>query len=118
MEHPMVSPPYSPAVRAGDFLYVSGQLAMREGAIVGGDIVAQTTHALENLDRVLTANGAHRGQVVKTLVLLSDMADWAAMNGPYGAFFGGGTLPARSAFAVGLIEGALIEIEAVAYLGG
>jgi 2-iminobutanoate/2-iminopropanoate deaminase len=113
----MVSPPYSPAVRAGDLLFVSGQLSMRDGELVEGDIVAQTRLALENLDRVLQANGAHRGQVVKTLVLLSDMADWAAMNGPYGEFFAGGTLPARSAFAVGLIEGALVEIEAVAHLG-
>jgi 2-iminobutanoate/2-iminopropanoate deaminase len=103
-------------VRAGNLLFVSGQLAMRDGQLVGDDIETQTRVTLENLDAVLTEHGANRAQVVKTLVLLSDMKDWAAMNRPYVEFFGE-ALPARSAFGVELIAGALVEIEAVAYLG-
>src|SRR4051812_10116612 len=113
----MTTRPYRPAVRAGDLLFVSGQLPMREGQIVPGDIEAQTRLTLENLDAVLKANGADRSKVVKTLVLLSDMGDWAAMNGPYIEFFGAEALPARSAFGVHLMDGVLIEIEAIAYLG-
>ncbi len=112
----MTARPYRPAVRAGDLLFVSGQLAMRDGQLVGDDIETQTRVTLENLEAVLTEHGAHRSQVVKTLVLLSDMANWAAMNGPYVEFFSE-ALPARSAFGVELIPGALVEIEAVAYLG-
>src|SRR3954453_21387850 len=112
----MTARPYRPAVRAGDLLFVSGQLAMRDGQLVGDDIETQTRVTLENLENVLTEHGANRSQVVKTLVLLSDMANWAAMNGPYMEFFGE-NLPARSAFGVDLMAGALVEIEAVAYLG-
>ena len=112
----MTARPYRPAVRAGDLLFVSGQLAMRDGELVGDDIVTQTRLTLENLEAVLIEHGASRSQVVKTLVLLSDMTNWAEMNGPYVEFFGD-NLPARSAFGVELMPGALVEIEAVAYLG-
>ena len=113
----MTDPPYRKAVRAGDFLFISGQLPMRDGALVEGGIEVQTRQALANLDEQLTGNGADRSQVVKTLVLLADIGDWAGMNGPYREFFGDHPLPARSAFGVQLPAGALIEIEAVAFLG-
>lgn len=114
----MTDPPYRKAVRAGDFLYISGQLALLDGVLVEGGIDAQTRQALANLDRQLTSYGADRTQVVKTLVLLADISDWAAMNGPYLEYFGENPLPARSAFGVQLPGGALVEIEAVAFLGG
>ncbi|MCA1710566.1 MAG: RidA family protein [Actinobacteria bacterium] len=111
------SPPYRRAVRAGDFLYISGQLPVRDGDVIDGDVAAHTTQALANLDAVLAEHGASARQVVKTTVLLADIGDWAAMNVPYLAFFDADALPSRSAFGVDLPRGALVEIEAVAYLG-
>lgn len=113
----MTTPSYRKVVRAGDFLYISGQLPMRDGVLVEGDVTVQTRQVLANLDELLRAAGADRAQVVKTLVLLADFGDWAAMNVPYREFFGEDALPARSAFGVQLGEGVLVEIEAVAYLG-
>jgi 2-iminobutanoate/2-iminopropanoate deaminase len=113
----MTHPPYRPVVRAGDFLYVSGQLPMVDGVLVAGGIDVQTRQALANLDRQLTQHGANRARVVKTLVLLADIGDWAAMNVAYLEFFSDQPLPARSAFGVQLPVGALVEIEAVAFVG-
>lgn len=113
----MTSPPYRKTVRAGDLLFVSGQLPMRDGKLVDGGIVEQTEQVLANLDALLQSEGADRSQVVKTLVLLADFGDWAAMNVPYRRFFGEDALPARSAFGVHLGDGVLVEIEAVAHLG-
>ena len=113
----MDSPPYRTTVLAGDLLFVSGQLPVRDGKVVDGGVVAQTEQALANLEARLQENGADRTRVVKTLVLLADIDDWAAMNEPYRAFFRDAPLPARSAFGVGLPAGVLVEIEAVAYLG-
>lgn len=111
------SPPYRRTVPAGDLLFVSGQLPVKDGVVVDGDVVAQTRQALANLDALLRAEGVDRSAVVKTVVLLADIGDWAAMNEPYVEFFGDAPLPARSAFGVGLPPGVLVEIEAVAYLG-
>ena len=111
--------PYSQAVRAGDWLFVSGSLGIdpATGAFVPGDVGAQARQALENLGQVLAAAGASADSVVKTSVFLANMDDFAAVNAVYGEFFTG-VPPARSAVqAAGLPKDALVEIEAVAYLG-
>ncbi|HEX5872520.1 MAG TPA: Rid family detoxifying hydrolase [Longimicrobium sp.] len=110
--------PYSPVVRAGDLLFLSGQTPVdpRTGKLIDGDIGAQTTRALRNLEIVLQGAGATWSNVVKTTVFLRDMADFAAMNAAYAAHTGS-TLPARSTIAVaGLPLDARVEIEAIAHL--
>lgn len=108
--------PYSPIVRAGDWLVVSGQLGVKDGKLADG-IVAQTYQALANLADLLHSEGASLQSVVKTTVFLATIADWPVMNEPYMEAFGDHR-PARSAFAVGALPmGALIEIEAWAYTG-
>jgi 2-iminobutanoate/2-iminopropanoate deaminase len=109
--------PYTPAVRAGDWLIVSGQLGMLDGALVEGGVVPQITQAIANLSGLLEANGASLTSVAKTTVFLADIADFDAMNGAYIAAFGGHR-PARSAFAVAALPlGGQVEIEAWAYVG-
>ena len=111
--------PYSQAVRAGDWLFVSGSLGLdpATGAFVPGDAAAQARRALENMSAVLAAAGASMEDVVKTTVFLADMNDFAAVNAVYGEFFTG-VPPARSAIqAARLPKDAFVEIEAVAYLG-
>jgi 2-iminobutanoate/2-iminopropanoate deaminase len=102
--------PYSPAVRAGDFIFVSGQVPGEPG-----EIAHETRQVLENLKRILTGCGASLADVVKTSVFLADGKDFAAMNQVYGEYFGEAK-PARStvvtAFAIPNIK---IEIEAIAY---
>lgn len=108
--------PYSPVVRAGDWLVCSGQIGLRDGVLVDG-IVEQTRQCLANLAAVLASEGASLSQVVKTTVFLADIGMWGEMNAPYVEAFGGHR-PARSAFAVGgLPLDALVEIEAWAYVG-
>lgn len=110
--------PYSPAIRAGDWLICSGQTPIRDGKLIQGDIASQTTQCLANLEAILLANAASLADVVKTTVFLVDMADFAEMNGAYAAKLGDHR-PARSTIAVaGLPLGASVEIEAWAYLGG
>lgn len=107
--------PYTPVVRAGDFLVTSGQLGQVEGQLVEGGIVAETRQAMENLKVVLESEGASLSDVVKTTVFLADIADWAAMNDPYLEALGDHR-PARSAFAVGALPlGARVEVEAWAH---
>jgi 2-iminobutanoate/2-iminopropanoate deaminase len=107
--------PYTPVVRAGDWLVVSGQLGLVDGAIVAGGVPAQVTQAVSNLQALLAAEGAGLGQVVKTTVFLTDMADYPGMNEAYTAAFGDHR-PARSAIAVaGLPLGGAVEIEAWAF---
>jgi 2-iminobutanoate/2-iminopropanoate deaminase len=109
--------PYSPVVRAGDFLICSGQLGMADGQLVEG-IHEQVKQAMHNVISILSAKGAGIHDIVKTTVYLSDMADYGEMNAAYMIFFDGPP-PARSAFAVaGLPFGALVEIEAWAYHPG
>jgi 2-iminobutanoate/2-iminopropanoate deaminase len=106
--------PYTPVVRAGDFLICSGQLGLAEGELVDG-LAAQVSQAVTNVASLLHAEGASLHNVVKTTVLLTDMSDYAAMNEAYVAAFGGHR-PARTAFATaGLPLGALVEIEAWAH---
>jgi 2-iminobutanoate/2-iminopropanoate deaminase len=110
--------PYSPIVRAGDWLVTAGQLGLRDGALVEGGIVAETAQALENVKALLEGEGASLDDVVKTTVYLASIDDWGAMNDPYIAAFGDHR-PARTAFAAaGLPLGARVEIEAWAYVGG
>ncbi|GAA0986749.1 RidA family protein [Acrocarpospora macrocephala] len=105
--------PYSSARRAGDLLFVSGQLGFRPDGTLAGDLGAQTRQALANLDAVLGEHGLGRDDVVKCQVFLASIADWAAMNAVYQEHFAK-PYPARSAFGVQLHPGALVEIEAVA----
>jgi 2-iminobutanoate/2-iminopropanoate deaminase len=108
--------PYTPIVRAGDWLICSGQLGLRDGALVEG-VAAQVTQAVANLTTLLTGAGAGLDAVAKTTVFLADIADYPVMNDAYVAAFGD-SRPARSAFAVaGLPMGALVEIEAWAHVG-
>ena len=109
--------PYTPVVRAGDWLVVSGQIGLRDGALVAGDTSAQLAQALVNLSSVLEGEGAGLASVVKTTVFLRDMGDYMAMNEVYTSAFGEHR-PARSAVAVaGLPLDALVEIEAWAWVG-
>lgn len=108
--------PYSQAVKAGNMLFVSGQIPIdpATGAFAGEDIVTQTRQSLTNLKAILEAAGYSCADVVKTTVLLADMGDFAAMNAVYAEFFPA-NCPARAAFAVKeLPRGARVEIEAVA----
>ncbi len=110
--------PYSAAYRAGDFLFVSGQIPLGDGGeLVGEGIEEQTRACLENLHRVLEAGGATPAQVVKATIFLTDMADFPTVNAIYGEFFGAHR-PARACVQVGALpKGARVEIEAIAYLG-
>ncbi|MEO5838683.1 MAG: RidA family protein [Acidimicrobiales bacterium] len=106
--------PYSPIVRAGEFLIVSGQTGAVDGVLVDG-LEAQVRTAMGALDSLLTTHGGRLRDVVKTTVFLTDMADFAAMNAIYAEIFGE-TRPARSTVAVaGLPLGACFEIEAWAH---
>ena len=108
--------PYTPIVRAGDWLVVSGQVGMSDDGLVEGGFIPQLTQALFNLGMVLDTQGASLYDVVKTTVFLRDIGDYAAMNETYTHVFGDHR-PARSAVAVAdLPLGALVEIEAWAYL--
>ena len=107
--------PYSPIVRAGDLLVVSGQVGIRDGAIVSGGVEAETTQAVANLEALLVGEGASLTDVVKTTVFLRHMRDYSIMNRAYAAAFGDHR-PARSAIAVSeLPMVALVEIEAWAH---
>lgn len=107
--------PYSQAVETGAALYVSGQLPI-DGATgrMAEGIEAQTRQSLTNLGHILGEAGYGFGDVVKTTVLLDDMADFGAMNAVYADFFKS-DMPARICFAVAALPmGALVEIDAVA----
>ena len=109
--------PYTPIVRAGDWLVCSGQIGIKDGALAEG-IVAQTEQAMANVAALLESEGASLSNVVKTTVFLASIDDWPIMNDPYLAALGDHR-PARSAFAVGALPmGALVEIEAWAFVGG
>ena len=108
--------PYSQAIQAGNTIYVSGQLPIdpATGAFAGNDIASQTRQSLTNMKNILNAVGADMCDVVKTTVLLADIADFAAMNAVYAEFFSA-PYPARAAFQVACLpKNALVEIECVA----
>ncbi len=111
--------PYSQAVRAGDWLYISGCLGLdpATGYMVHGGVTDQARQSLANLSAVLAAAGATPEHVVKTTVFLTDMNDFNAVNGVYEKLFTG-VGPARSTIEVArLPKNAMVEIEAVAFLG-
>lgn len=108
--------PYSQAVQTGNMLFVSGQIPIdpATGAFAGENIVTQTHQSLTNVKNILAAAGFGLNDVVKTTVLLADIADFAAMNAVYAEYFSENK-PARACFAVkDLPRGALVEIEAIA----
>lgn len=111
--------PYSQAVRAGGFVFASGQIPIdpATGQFVAGGIAEQTEQVLRNLSAVLEAAGTGLDQVVKTTVFLADMADFAAMNEVYGRYFAEDA-PARATVeAARLPRDARVEIEAIALTG-
>jgi 2-iminobutanoate/2-iminopropanoate deaminase len=111
--------PYSQAVRAGGFLFISGQLGIvpETGLMAGAGVAEQSRQALTNLGAILSAAGLDWGAVVKTTVYLADMQDFALVNEIYAEFFGG-ALPARAAVQVAALpKSARMEIDAIAFCG-
>ncbi len=110
--------PYSQAIQAGNVVYVSGQLPIdpATGSFAGEDVAAQTRQSLTNIRNILEAGGLDMSKVVKTTVMLKDIADFAAMNEVYAEFFTA-PYPARAAFQVAALpKDARVEIECVAVL--
>jgi len=111
------SPPYSPIVRAGDWLIVSGQIGILDGVLVSGGVEAEFRQAIANMRGLLEGEGSSLAAVRKTTVFLRHMRDYAIVNEAYAELFSE-PYPARSAFAVSELPFvALVEIEAWAYDG-
>lgn len=116
---PAAAGPYSQAIRAGDLVFVSGQLALRPGEseLAGGTIQEQTEQVLANLRAILEEAGSGLDRLVKTTVFLANLADFQGMNEVYARHVGDAP-PARSTVEVAALpSGALVEIEAVALVG-
>ena len=110
--------PFSESVRAGDILYLSGQVGLAPGSrsLVPGGIKAEAHQAMDNIGEVLRKNGLRYRDLVKCTVFLADMADWGAFNRAYVTYFVPGHFPARSALgANGLALGAKTEVECIAH---
>jgi 2-iminobutanoate/2-iminopropanoate deaminase len=110
--------PYSQAIKAGELLFCSGQIALLPdtGAMVGGGVEAETRQVLTNMSAVLSAAGASWQDVVKTTIYLIDLGDFQVVNAIYAEQFEG-VAPARATVEVaGLPKGALVEIDAIAHL--
>lgn len=108
--------PFSEAVRLGDTIYLSGQLGMQPGTakLVPGGIEAESRQTMENIGATLKALGLGYGDIVKCLVMLTDMSEWATFNAVYVTYFEKGRFPARSALgANGLALGARVEVECI-----
>jgi len=112
--------PYNQAVRAGNLLFCSGQIALdpATGSMVGGgDVEAETRQVLNNLLAVLSEAGCMASSVVRTTVFLADLADFARVNDLYAEVFGQGVAPARACVqAAALPKGARVEIDCIAVL--
>lgn len=111
--------PYSQGVRAGDFVYCSGQIPLipKTGEMIEGGVKEQTEQVLENLGQVLAAAGAGFADLVKTTIYLTDLGNFSVVNDIYGRYCGC-AMPARATVEVSALpRGAMVEIEAVAYLG-
>ena len=112
--------PYSPAVKAGDYVYVSGQIPLdpATGQLAPGGIGPETRQVLTNIQKILEGAGASMSQVVRCGVFLVDAADFKPMNAVYTEFFGE-VKPARTTIIVAALPlpNARIEIDAVAYVG-
>lgn len=118
-EAPAAIGPYSQAIRAGEFLFVSGQIPLdpATGTLVGGGIAEQTHRVLQNLGGILKAAGISFNRVVKTTVYLADMGEFAAMNEIYATYFPA-PAPARATVqAARLPRDVKVEIDLVAYIG-
>lgn len=110
--------PYSQAVRSGDLLFCSGQIALdpASGNLTGNDIKSQTEQVMKNISAVLAASGATFADVVKTTCFLADINDFAEFNVVYAQYFTG--KPARSCVAAAALpKGALVEVEVIAVFG-
>jgi 2-iminobutanoate/2-iminopropanoate deaminase len=115
-EAPAAIGPYSQAIRCGQFVFASGQIALdpATGELVGDDVQAQTQRVLQNVQALLASAGTSLANVVKTTVFLTSMSDFQAMNAIYASYFTG-VAPARSTVAVAeLPRKALVEIECIA----
>ena len=110
--------PFSPAVRVGDMLYLSGQIGTDSTlTLVPGGIEAEARQAMENVKDVLARTGSSMDRVVKCTIFMADMREWPTMNGIYATYFPD-HYPARSAFgATALALGARVEIECMAVAG-
>ena len=115
---PFQGAPYSQAIRIGELVFVSGQLALKPGdhELSGGSIQEQTEQIFNNLSAILTAAGTSLDKLVKTTVFLADLDDFQGMNEVYAKHVGD-RAPARSTVEVAALpSGALVEIEAIATL--
>ena len=115
-EAPQAIGPYSQAIRANGFVFVSGQIAIDPATqqVISGDVAAQTDRVLKNLSAILKAAGSGLEKVVRSTVFLKDMADFAAMNEVYGRYFTTAP-PARSTVqAARLPKDVLVEIDVIA----
>lgn len=110
--------PFTPAVRVGDLLFLSGKIGTDSaGRLVPGGIGPETRQVMENIRAELARNGSSMDRVVKCTVFLTDMREWGDMNAVYAAFFPNNK-PARSALgASGLAAGARVEVECIAAVG-
>jgi 2-iminobutanoate/2-iminopropanoate deaminase len=118
-EAPQAIGPYSQAIQAGEFLFISGQIAINpaSGNLEAGDLRSQTRRVLENIQAILSAAGSSLEAVVKTTIFLKNMADFSAVNEIYGSYFQENR-PARATVEVSsLPKAADIEIDAIAYIG-
>jgi 2-iminobutanoate/2-iminopropanoate deaminase len=107
--------PYSPSVRAGDFIICSGQGGMKDGAIVDGGVSAQTAQTMANIAALLAQAGASMSDVVKTMCFLTDMGTFSEFNAAYAEAFGDHR-PARSTVEVSALPGGMsVEVEAWAW---
>ena len=110
--------PYSQAVRFGDMLFCSGQIAIdpKTGQVITGDVKAQAVQVMKNIEAVLKAADTKFENIIKTTIFLTNMNDFAAVNEIYGQYFKSNP-PARSTVAVsGLPKGVQVEIEVLAHL--
>ncbi len=108
---------YSPAVRAGPFIFVSGQVPrdLATGELVGNDVESQTAQVVKNLERVLAAAGASLSDIVSVIVYLENIEDWGRFNTAYKSLMPA-PYPTRTALGASL-HGFIVEISAVAYVG-
>ena len=107
--------PFSPAVRVGNIIFVSGTLGTKpDGSLVPGGIQPETRQLLENIKGTLAAAGVGMDRVVKCTVFLADLTEWPAMNGVYRSYFSSGNYPARTAVQATLLFGARVEMECAA----
>ena len=109
--------PYSPAIRAGNFIYVSGQVPRdpRTGDLIGADIIGQTRQTLDNVEALIKAAGGTLADVISCIVYLQNVDDWEAMNSVYKEYFSQ-PYPTRTAVGADLRD-ILVEISVVAYIG-